>query len=273
MRIALILSLVCGISAETKPEIRGMVRKSLDGLNREDQRKSDYLYDFSGARREFGSNGKLVKESSWTSVREIVDGIVIMRGTSEDGKPLTPERLAKQQESIRQYIAAQKAKTPEQKQTERQAARKKEKDEEAWIQEFPEALDYKVAGEEVINSRPALVLDFEPRPGYRAKNMRARIFEKMRGRIWIDKAESEMVKTEAEMFDTVSIGFGVIGKIEKGTQMRFGRIRTGEGHWLIEDQWFKFNARFMMVKTLHREMMSRYTNFRPRPDLARSARF
>ena len=56
----------------------------------------------------------------------------------------------------------------------------------------------------MLNGRPTLLMEATPKPGYKAKNMRARVFEKMKARIWIDKASSELVKADADMFDTVT---------------------------------------------------------------------
>ena len=97
--------------------------------------------------------------------------------------------------------------------------------------------------------------------------MRARVFGKMKANFWIDKATSELVKADAEMFDTVSVGFGVLGKIEKGTRFRIQRKLIADGEWLIESQYTRFGARILLFKTLRNESTTEWSDFRRRPKL------
>ncbi len=264
MKSLAILPIMAGIlSAETPPGIRAMVKQSLHGINREDNRKGDFLYRVFSEKREFDAAGKETSKESKVVVREMRDGFAIGRVVERNGKPIDEAEKARQEASLQRSIAeakAAKAKPPAPK-----PARRKQSNEEAWIQEFPEALDYKQAGEEAIRGRPATILEFEPRPGYKPSNMRARIFEKMRGKLWIDKEESELVKVEAEMFDTVSMGFGLFAKIAKGTQFGLERRKVAEGAWLEETTRFRFDARFL-VKTLRMEQIERYSDYQLRPD-------
>lgn len=258
----LALLLAASLQAETSTEIRAMVKKSLSGLNKEDEVKSGYVYRIYSERKEFDAEGKELSRSATLVQRELREGRLIGRLIERDGKPLPAAEMAQQEERIKKALAESEVPA--------QAPARRRGGDQAWIQEFPEALDYKVVGEEAIHGRAAIVLDFFPRAGYRPSNMKARIFEKMRGRMWIDKADSEMVKTDAEMFDTVSIGFGVLAKIAKGTQFSLGRRKTGEGHWLMEWTRFRFDARFLF-KTIRQEQLTRFEDYRPRPDRARAA--
>lgn len=127
-------------------------------------------------------------------------------------------------------------------------------------------------GEELMNGRPTLKFAMSPRPGYKAKSMQARLFEKMRGTMWIDKADGEMARAEAEIFDTATVGFGVLGRIEKGTHFAISRRKVTQDLWLSEMQQFKVDARIMLVKTMRQESTVRYSEFQHRSVLeAKSA--
>jgi hypothetical protein len=76
----------------------------------------------------------------------------------------------------------------------------------SWLKEFPEALEYKKIGEEEITGRVAWVLEYSTRAGYKAQSLRARVFEKTQGKVWVDVADSQLVRVDAAVFDTVSIG-------------------------------------------------------------------
>lgn len=255
VRLALLLA--ASLQAETPAEIRATVKTSLSGLNKEDEVRGGYLFRVYSERKEFDAGGKEISKSTSVFHREIRDGMIIGRLVERDGKPIPKAEADQQEERIRKVLAERDAPKP--------AASRKRGGDQEWIQEFPEALDYKPLGEETIRGRAALVFDFFPREGYRPSSMKARIFEKMRGRMWIDKADSEMVKTDAEMFDTVSIGFGLFAKIAKGTQFSLGRQKTDSGDWLMEWTRFRFDARFLF-KTLRQEQYTRFEDYRRRPD-------
>jgi hypothetical protein len=251
---------------ETPQETRELIRKALAGFNREDERRGDFLFNMEGERKEFEADGRIKTQRSWKSRREIRDGLMIGYMVERDGKPLDAAEMAKQEEAIRKSIAEHKALTPQERERRRAEARKKREANDGWIQEFPEALDYKLLGEEMLNGRLAYKFAMTPRPGYKARSMQARIFEKMRGTMWVDKADGEMARGEAEMFDTVNVGFGVLGKIEKGTQFAISRRKVTQDLWLADMQRFKFDARIMLVKSMRQESVTRFTDYRHRSE-------
>lgn len=136
------------------------------------------------------------------------------------------------------------------------------KEDTSWLAEFPEALEYKKVGEEEIAGRMAWVLECSPRPGYKAKSLRARVFEKTRGKVWIDVADSQLVRVDAAVFDTVNIGWGMAAKIQKGTRFQIDRRKLPDGAWLPESQTIRFTAKVMMVKSLGMEDAARFTGYR-----------
>ena len=266
MILPLLLSGV--MAADTKPEVRELVRKSLAGINKEDKRMDEYGFVRRWRRTEFNSDGSVrtKQEGAWRRVLQ--DGVWVGLTFERNGKPLTAEETAKQEEAARKYIAERKA-MGEAEWKRRQAANRKKgsSDEDEWLQEFPEALDYQVLGEELIDGRAAVILQAEPRAGYSPKNMRAKVFEKMRGKLWIDKAEGELVRGDAETFDTVNIGFGILGKIEKGTHFHIERRKVGGSFWTQTEQSMKFDARVMLVKTFKQEIWSARSEFRHKSEL------
>lgn len=249
-----------------------MVRKSLAGMNRTDERKSEYAYVSMGVRKEFDGDGKVVKQETWKWRRELAgDGRFYGRLIERDGKPLTAEEKAKQDAAIRKAMTEFRAMGEADHRKRREEARKRSSEADAWIQEFPEALEYKISGEEMVRGRAATVLEATPRPGYQPKNMRARIFEKLRARMWIDKQDHELVRADAEVFDTVSMGFGILGRVEKGTRFYVQRVKVAPDLWLAEEETMRFGVRVLLVKEIHREMSTRFSDFVHKSQLGAAA--
>jgi hypothetical protein len=272
--VCLVVLAGAGYAAEsTQSELREMVRQSLKKLEDSDKKASEYGFLRHTERKEFNSDGRLKMQTRVVVRREFQDGFPVNRVLERDGQPLSEEERKKNEEAIQKRLAELKSETPEQKakrQEENRRKQKNEKEGEAWLNEFPEAVDYKLIGEETMNGRVALHLEFTPRPGYQPKNFRAKIFTKLRGHVWLDKAESELVKADAEMFDTVNVGFGLLGKVEKGTHFTIQRTRVAPDAWLTEKESFRFAVRVMLVKWMNTEVTTQYSEFRPKQAYAQS---
>ncbi len=218
-----------------------MVRQSIVLSQQIDGLLDDNILLWRTERREFESDGKLRSTDIKTLKVDKVEGVRVAWLVARDDRPLPGNERREVEAKMRKRVAELK-RSPE------KAARSSEMD---FLVELPDALDFKYSGTERIAGREALILDFSPRPGYTAKRLRARVFEKCRGRVWIDKADKQAVKVNAEIYDTVSIGFGLLAKIEKGTQFHLEQVRLNdEDLWVPHRETIRFDARVMVFKTV-----------------------
>ena len=244
-----------------------MMRKAMTNLTASFERRDDYGFLRYTERKDFTSDGKLRTQQSWKVLREDREGYLFNRLLERDGKPIPPSEQARIEETIRARLAELKgAGAPP-----REAQSKKQRDADAWIREFPDALQCRAAGEERIDGRDVIKLDCSPRPGYQPKTAYARVFTKLNGRMWLDKQDTEIVRAEAETFDSVNIGWGFLGHIEKGTRFRLERSRLADGAWILTSDYIRFNARIMLVKSLNQEASTRYWDYKPRAAATRAA--
>src|SRR5262249_41008540 len=193
---------------------------------------------------------------------EPFEELVITRVIARNDKPLDAEEAKKQEEIIRARVVSARAANANTSQR-KPAARNNDDDE--ILRGFVEALEFKLTGTEKRNGRETLVLEFSPRPNYTVKSYKLRICEKVRGKAWIDKESSQLARADAEVFETVSIGFGVVGRIAKGTTFHIERREVAPGMWLPESQLVKADARLLLVKTVRTESDTRFSEFQPRP--------
>jgi hypothetical protein len=264
MHFLLFLALTSAAAAQPPDDLRTLVRDSLRFLTSDKKIADDYTYNFRNEVKQFDSGGKLKEERITAGEKVYQDGLGVMRVLERNGRKLTEAELRKQQDLFDAKLAEMRSLSAE----EREKRRRRTAQDDSWQKELSEALDYKYIGEEAVNGRTAIVLSCEPRPGYEPKNIRARVFTKTTGKLWIDKAERELTRADAEVFDTVSVGFGIIGKIEKGTRFHIERMRLPEGTWMISSQSVRFGARVMLVKYISNEIHNRYWNYKPKSQQA-----
>jgi hypothetical protein len=250
-----------GAQSAPAEELRGLVRQVLRNLRDADADLADFAYDRFNIRRQFDGDGKLATERTVLARRAFIGDFGYIQQVERDGQPVPGEQLRRELETFHRQAAEWNAVSPETRQAMRAEMQGRRVEQNAWLRELPDAADYRRAGEELVDGRAALVLEFSPRPGYKAKNLRARVFEKVRGRMWIDKADTQLVRVEAEVFDTVNIGWGVVGRIHKGTRYQAERRKLGDA-WLPVSQTVRFAARVFLLKTFMQEEITRYSAFR-----------
>jgi len=235
---------------------RAVMRKSLERMQAHEKKLPDYGFVRKTERKEMNSDGSVKKQERFTVRREFFEGGWANFMLERNGTPITAEQRREGEAALRKRRTEDKPK---------QAPPAGRSTEDAWIEEFPDALDYTLAGEESVNGRKAWILNCNPRPGYKPKNMRAKVFEKMRGKVWIDQTEGDMVRVEAEMFDSVSVGLGLLGKIDKGTRFELRKVRLNDGVWVPEKTHVRFAVRIMLVKYMYNEIINETSDYRPKP--------
>lgn len=269
-RILCFFALTGMAQAQSAEELRTRLRESLAKLQEADQRMGDYAYSRFNVRREFHSNGSVKAERTILALREFEDGFGFMHQVQRDGKPVPDAEIKQALDGARARAAQLRAMSPAER-AQAEPETRSRAPEQSFLKEFPDALEFKKIGEETIDGRQTWVLECSPRPGYKAANLRARVFEKVRGKVWLDAAASEIVRVDAEVFDTVSIGWGMIGKVQKGTRFHLERRRLADGSWLPESQSIRFSARILVFKSLAQEEITRYSDYRHKSNLAARA--
>lgn len=254
MRVFVLLQLAASLWAQPL-DWRPVMRTSLERMVESDRRLSDYTFDRQITRREFGADGQLKLETVTLTRPERIDGVWVLRVVSRNGRALTEAESSRQEEAIRRRLA-------ETKSSNTRSISIMGRETEEIIREFPEALDYRLVSEETQDGRRLWVLACEPRPGYKPPNVRARLFEKVRGKVWIDQVDKDLVRVEAEVFDPINLGFGILGRVERGTRFALRRARTSEGLYFTEGSQVKFAVKVLLFKSLSSEISTRYSGFR-----------
>jgi hypothetical protein len=114
--------------------------------------------------------------------------------------------------------------------------------------EFLKRFQFTLVGRESINGRPALILDLAPAtikpPEHDIKD---RIINKMAGRVWVDEAESVIVKADFHLTEKVNVVAGLVGAIA-GFTLSFNRSRTVDGLWFTPRLDWHLDAREVFVR-------------------------
>ncbi len=240
---------------------RELVRKAVANYEESQKKLGTHLFERAVTIQELDAQGTVKEKRSFVVRRELMEDVPVTRVVEREGKPLSEKEAAEQHAQIEKAMRDYRKLTAEERRKRLENASVTGGREMAFLREMPEALEYEFKESVWEQGREILRFTFSPRQGYKPSNMQARVFEKVRGEILIDKAAAEVYALDAEVFDNISLG-GFLAKVYKGTRIQLERRPVPEGVWLPSRLKVKAGAQILLVKTLRRETETRYSGYR-----------
>jgi hypothetical protein len=223
----------------------------------------NYERDFRAAQKSWAYTQTDIIESDGTKgveVSEVIplDGTPYERLIARDGHPLTPAEQRKEDRKYERALRQREKETP----SEREARIRKYENGRAFVKDIPEAYNFSLLGEEVVEGRPAWVITMTPRPVFTPSAPHGAMLEHIEGKLWIDKEDVQWAKAEAHVIDTIGIGW-ILARIERGTQFRVEQTRVANGLWMPRRITIAGAAHVLLVhtKTINEELT--YSGYRP----------
>jgi hypothetical protein len=257
-------------SSELKPDARGLlsqeqirvlIRKVADNDLENDKKQRDYTYIQHQEERHLDGKGRVKSTETKTYEILMLYGEQVERLIARDGKPLSEKDAAKEEQKIQKLVDKRRKESGEDR---RKRLQKKEEEREKgrrFVLEIADAYNFRLAGSESVEGRDTYVIDGEPRPGYRPRMKEAKILPKFRFRVWIDEAETQWVKLDAEFIDTVSFGL-FLARLHKGSRVRIETTRVNDEVWLPKHIDVKVDARVALLKNFNLEEDLTYRDYR-----------
>jgi hypothetical protein len=114
---------------------------------------------------------------------------------------------------------------------------------------LPDAFLFQDAGME----NGARHLRYAPDPKYVAHGIEARVFHRVSGDLWVDVRMKRLKRLEGHLADDVDFGFGMLGRVNKGSWFRMVRTQVGVDEWKTERLEVHMSGRALMLKTIAHE--------------------
>jgi hypothetical protein len=261
IRALLLCAALAAVPAFPAESAVDIVKESLDLLNRNFDRERDYAYQAHDVIREVDSGGRVKTTRSNTYDVLVLYGRPYMREIAKNGKPLTPAENAKQEDRLQKEMEKRHKEAADPNGKAARDYEKRQAEGRKFLNEIPEAYNLTLAGEEVVSGQPAWKILAEPKPDYHPRDSRAKMFSKIRGTLWIDKAEHQWVKIEAEVTDTISFGW-FLARLSRGTSFRFEQRRVNDEVWLPSHAEIALDARLALLKRFHAGVDITYSNYK-----------
>ena len=123
---------------------------------------------------------------------------------------------------------------------------KEEREEREIADGIKKVYNFTLDGEEQRDGRQVYVVSAEPNPAYKPDKRWEHLLAKMRGKLWIDAADYQVVKVEADLFDDFHVGLFLF-KLNKGAHFEFEQARINGETWLPSREYLKGSGRVTFV--------------------------
>jgi hypothetical protein len=185
------------------------------------------------------------------------------RQIEKEDRPLTPDEAKKEEERLQKRIEEaerQRGKiTPAERNRRRAERLRKEQD---IIDDAFGVFDVHMTGRENIDGRPAIVLQFRPKvpATYKPKTFEGKNMQHVAGQAWVDEQDHQIAKVEIEVTETISIGLGILARLQKGASIVEERRKFNDEIWLPVREDVTLNAKILLLKGFNIRNITEYSD-------------
>jgi hypothetical protein len=177
-----------------------------------------------------------------------------------DGKPLDGGEKKKEDDRFSKQFDELKKKQAELANDPKRQAKQAEED-DAQISDFLRAERFTNPRREEFRGQEVIAFDFSRNPDYKPKKTIERVIQALSGVIWVDEQAREIVRLEAHFAESVKVGAGLLGSLQKGSNVVFEQEKINREVWLPSYVEVHFAGRIFIVK-LRQNFSDRYTDYK-----------
>ncbi len=229
-----------------------------------DKIKENYTGRRSEEETEFEATGAVKKVERHEYTFFYLNGEEISTLIGEDGKQLSEQKQAKQNEITKKRIEEvqkeQAKKEEKEKRAKEEGKDEKDKDEPG-IESFLRACQFVNPRHERFRGQDVLVFDFEGNPEYKPKNIAEHVAQQLAGVIWVDEKQHEVVRLEAYFVKDFRFAGGLLANLQKGTSFIFEQTFLNNEVWLPTYEEAHVGVRVLLVKGFKVNEVTRYSDY------------
>jgi hypothetical protein len=262
--------LACAAAARAQepplPDAQAFLASALTLIRSNDLVRIRYTFTETETRYSYGVSGGLTKRQ--VRVYEVDPSpdaeLTYRRLVSVNGVP--PSDLAKNdaehQRNVQEWTARRQQEGEDARAARLRRAAEEEARERAVVEELTSIYDVRMTERDTVDGRPAILFTFDPRPGYRPRTREGRIINHFRGRAWFDEQDRELVRLQVEALESVSVKFGFIFRLLKGSRGRMERRKIDGEAWLPTYSRFTGSGRVLFVARIDLDQESVFSSYR-----------
>lgn len=193
-------------------------------------------------------------------------GNTYKRLVSVNGVPLSAAELEKNDRKHRENVLRELRRREHESPGDRARRLKKDAAERAENQAITDEIfrlyDIRLIGRETIDAHPTVVATLEPKRGYKPRTDAGKLMLKLRARAWVSESEYQVVKVEVQVIEDVTMGWGIAGRLHKGSHGVFERRKVNGEVWLPSRVTFAGTGRTLLFRKFAVNSVTTYSDYR-----------
>ena len=191
------------------------------------------------------------------------DGDEYKRLIAVDGKPLDPAELARRDAEHERHVRRRAERERTESAGRRSARLRKDaeerRDRDEILDDAAAVFALSFVCREILNGEPVLVLALKPRPDAHVRTREGGWMKKMEGRMWVAEAGHHIARLQLRAFEDLSIGWGVVARVEAGSGFDYVRKRVGDA-WLPSELTLEGAGRTLLFRRFEVRTVTTYSN-------------
>jgi hypothetical protein len=183
-----------------------------------------------------------------------------------EGKPLAPEELARRdaehERNLQRQAERERTESPQRRASRLRKAAEERRERDAILKDGAAVFDISFVCRETFNAEQVIVLSLKPRPHARVETSEGEWMKKVHGRMWVSQDGHHVARLQLRAFEDLSIGWGVVARVEAGSGFDYVRTRVGDA-WLPSELTLEGSGRTLLLRRFQVKTVTTYTNHQP----------
>ena len=128
---------------------------------------------------------------------------------------------------------------------------------------LPDAFLYKSEGTVACGQSQCYNLSFSPNPHWTPPDLEAGLFRGLAGQLWIDQAQERLVRLDARFIADADVGFGLIGRLNKGGTALLDQSDIGSNDWELTRLKVHVSGKALIFKSFIYQVDEQTSHFSP----------
>jgi hypothetical protein len=182
-----------------------------------------------------------------------------------DGRPLDPAELAARDaehaRNLQRNADRLAGESPRQRAARLREAAEEQRELDAMFDDAVAVFEPVFVGRERIDGEPVFVVDLHPRANATIRTRQGGWMQHFQGRIWVAEADYQIVRLDMHAIRDITIGWGVIGRVDEGSRVRYA-TRRHDGVWLPAELSYQATGRTLLVRPFEIAATTTYSEYR-----------
>jgi len=212
------------------PDIVAMMHDVEANQRKAEAVEKDYIYHSVETEQELDSHGHVKKTIVTESDHFWVNGVPVRRVVKKNGKDLSPDEIAKENERIDKLTA--KANEHREKLDNQGKETDPRGNEEVTVSRLLELGSFTHARRVQLSGRDTIAVDFTGDPKAKTRNRTEDVIRDMVGTAWIDEQDHVLTRVEGHFVKDFKVGGGLLVSVQKDTRFSMQQTKVNGEVWL-----------------------------------------